>query len=88
MPYIPHDRRNELTRTKGNPKTPGELNYFLTQEVLGYIYRAQNQNHFFRSYSLYNEVIGVLECMKQEIYRRLIVPFEDDKCEDNGDVFQ
>ena len=40
------------------------------------------------SYHAYNEIIGVLECVKQEFYRRMVAPYEDKKCEENGDVFQ
>jgi len=39
------------------------------------------------NYADYNEVMGVLECVKQELYRRLIVPYENKKKEENGDVF-
>jgi hypothetical protein len=39
------------------------------------------------SYSKINEVIGVLECAKQELYRRVASPYEDSKKEANGDVF-
>ncbi len=39
------------------------------------------------SYTTYNEVVGVLECVKQEIYRRVIGPYENEKKHANGDVF-
>jgi len=39
------------------------------------------------SYSDINDVIGALECAKQEIYRRLAVPYENKKKKQNGDVF-
>jgi hypothetical protein len=32
-------------------------------------------------------MIGVLECAKLELYRRVAAPYEDAKCEDNGDVY-
>jgi len=40
------------------------------------------------SYSEYNEIIGILECAKMEVYRRLVVPYEDKKIEQNTDVFE
>ena len=38
-------------------------------------------------YSEINSVIGVLECAKMELYRRIAAPYEDKKCEENGDVY-
>ena len=32
-------------------------------------------------------LVGVLECAKLELYRRLAAPYEDLKIEDNGDVY-
>jgi hypothetical protein len=40
-----------------------------------------------KSYFSYNEVVGVLECVKLEMYRRLVAPYEDRKCKENGDVY-
>jgi hypothetical protein len=63
---------------------PGNLNYLLTKIILEYLnFESVAQPN----YTDYNEVIGVLECMKQEIYRRLIAPYEDAKLLTNGDVF-
>ena len=39
------------------------------------------------SYSRINELIGVLECAKIELYRRIAAPYEDDKSRINGDVY-
>ena len=33
-------------------------------------------------------LIGVLECAKLELYRRVAAPYEDDKIDENGDVYQ
>ena len=35
-----------------------------------------------------NELIGALECAKQELYRRVVAPYEEDKIEENGDVYE
>lgn len=81
-PYIPKGRRDEiLNKIDSLPQTPGELNYLITLLILSYL------KLFPRSYCKYNEVIGVLECVKQEVYRRLIVPYEEKKRKENGDVF-
>lgn len=81
MPYIKKERRGFSMVSGGDAENPGELNYFLTGHILSYLF------HHGKSYSTYNEVVGVLECIKQELYRRLIAPYEDKKKEMNGDVF-
>lgn len=76
MPYI----SNRLEVMDNGPMTAGELNFVLTREILDFIgedYRYDN----------INEVIGVLECCKMELYRRIAAPYEDKKKEENGDVY-
>jgi hypothetical protein len=34
-----------------------------------------------------NNIIGVLECAKQEFYRKVCSPYEDQKSKDNGNVY-
>ena len=83
MPYIDWARRNVLSDSSrvDTPKTPGELNYIITKEILAYIAEKG------QSYTNYNEVMGVLECVKQELYRRAVAKYEDGKIKENGDVF-
>ena len=38
-------------------------------------------------YQIYNDIIGALECCKQEFYRRKIEEYENLKVKENGDVF-
>jgi len=38
-------------------------------------------------YASLNEVIGVLECVKQEFYRKKVVPYEKRKIKENSDVY-
>jgi len=40
------------------------------------------------NYADYNEVIGVLECVKQELYRKVISKYEDKKEKENGTVWE
>ena len=79
MPYINASRRIELT-SNVYPETPGELNYCLTTLCTSYLSQGM-------SYKVLNEIIGALECCKQEFYSRVIVPYEEKKKEENGDVF-
>ena len=78
-PYIKKTDR-EIIKITGKPHTCGELNYVLTKTLLDYL---PSDPH----YSEYNEIIGVLECCKLEMYRRKIALMEDKKIEENGDVY-
>ena len=40
------------------------------------------------NYARFNEMIGVLECCKLELYRRVISNYEDKKMRQNGDVYE
>tara|TARA_B100002019_G_scaffold29064_1_gene22977 strand:+ start:2540 stop:2812 length:273 start_codon:yes stop_codon:yes gene_type:complete len=90
MPYIkPEDREiyepmidvlmNEL-RYAENWK--GDLN-FIVSTILNDLLTAYGT-----SYSMLNDMVGVLECAKLELYRRMAAPYEDEKIEDNGDVYE
>ncbi len=81
MPYIPNEVRLELNSGQAVASDPGELNYVITKIVLQYI-EAKGKN-----YSTFNDAVGALECSKQELYRRLVVPYEITKTAMNGDVF-
>ena len=84
MPYIPEDERHTLGRlgwTLGVASVgPGQLNFVFTNVILAYLGSDPHYKDF-------NEVIGVLECVKLELYRRMIAPYEDQKCAENGDVY-
>lgn len=82
MPYIPQDRRIELDflieDLNAEIKNWGELNYVITR-VLGGFHPS--------SYQDYMALIGSLEMVKLEYYRKMAVPYEDKRCEENGDVY-
>lgn len=79
MPYI-DDRLREDLRFRA-PETTGELNYTLADTVDRYLFRRGV------NYKTLNDVIGVLECLKLEVYRRIAAPYEDRKLSENGEVF-
>ena len=79
MPYI---RQSERLRAAKLPETPGELNYAITMLIVDYLQQQGKYN-----YAGFNEVVGVLECAKLELARRVIYPYEDQKCKENGDVY-
>lgn len=90
MPYVDQSKRARWAGTVEQvredmfdaPTTEGELNYLITCVVDGWI-----ESQAGVSYKNLNAAIGVLECAKQELYRRVAAPYEDDKCEYNGDVY-
>jgi hypothetical protein len=78
MPYIPEGQRQDAER---EPRNPGELNYAITMLVMAYLLEHG------RSYKHMSEVVGALECAKVEFCRRVMAPYEDAKCAENGDVY-
>lgn len=80
MPYIKH-RRDFLEVHPREAESAGELNFAITSILGSYIHTKGP------SYATYNEVIGALECVKQELYRRVIGKYEDQKIRENGDVY-
>jgi len=83
MPYIDDERKRAIwiTIDGETPQTAGELNYCFTFVALEYL-KARG-----KSYQTINDILGALEGCKQEIYRRVAVPYEDGKIKENGDVF-
>ncbi len=88
MPYIKKSDRpryesaiRELARQIPNDRSdrPGHLNYIITM-LLRTTYGSKMR------YADHNEAIGVLECVKQELYRKLTAPYEDEKIVSEGDL--
>ena len=80
MPYIVNSAREQLD-DGGLPNSAGELNYMISSLIDEYLHE------YGKNYTNINEVIGVLECAKLELYRRVAAPYEDEKIEQNGDVY-
>lgn len=93
MPYIKQDDRSQydslikqmaevLTKNMQEKKTnvAGHLNYIITTLMLN-TYRDS-----LPSYTVYNEMIGLLECAKLELYRQQVSDYEDKKLVENGAV--
>jgi len=60
-------------------KMHGHLNYILTKLIVDINPQG---------YKELNAIIGTLECMKLELYRRMVAPYEDIKIKENGDVYE
>lgn len=82
MPYINTDARSNIARG-ARPATAGELNYAITRLVDDYLVSRGEIK-----YAHLNEVVGVLECAKLELYRRIAAPYEDKKLKETGEVYR
>ncbi|MDI6733277.1 MAG: hypothetical protein QME51_04510 [Planctomycetota bacterium] len=88
MPYIDKNNRKNLApelnalikklKTTPDEKVDGCLNYCISV-MLKELYSA--------SYFNYNRMMGVINCVNQEIYRRLVSKYEDEKITEKGDIF-
>lgn len=86
MPYIVAERRkrfdssiNKIVEEWEFDYDIGEMNYCLSR----IIWKLWEKN---LGYETGNELMGVLECVKQEFYRRILAPYEDKKLAENGDI--
>lgn len=80
MPYITKQKRAAVAI--GRIETAGELNYAITNLIVNYLKERP------LNYSNLNEVMGVLESAKFELYRQKIAPYENVKQTENGDVYK
>jgi hypothetical protein len=94
MPYIKQESRDQLDpaienllvtlmlrKVNGLQVHPaaGDYNYIIT--------RLLDMGHSPHSYDSINTIMGILECVKQEYYRRIAAPYEGEKMYQNGDVY-
>jgi len=82
MPYINKQCRKSFKDWADGftINNPGVLNFVITTMCHNYI------KDIGLRYQTLNEVIGVLECVKQELYRQVVAPYEDIKKKDNGNI--
>ena len=81
MPYIKSDKRPQLDNVVklmivSDINTPGNLNYVLFRLA----------RYIPPSYTNYRNFLGELHEAAEEIRRRMLVPYEEEKIEENGDV--
>lgn len=88
MPYIVKEMRTMIDQRATNVLSlvgqlyPGELSYLLTQVVLHWINVDPRPD-----YARLASVSGVLTETLAELRRRVIVPYEEARRQQNGDVF-
>jgi len=87
MPYIKQEERkkweklieeiNVVLKNIPEEKIDGELNFLITSVL---------KRTYIPKYFNYNRAIGLLECIKQEFYRKQVAEYENEKIKENGDV--
>jgi hypothetical protein len=90
MPYISQDKRAHLQndiiklvwwfRKDGWSHEAGVLNYIITRLIWAFWKADPN-------YKTWAKISAALTDARDEMYRRVIVPYEDSKIEENGDVY-
>ena len=87
LPYIKQEKRKQFDWVISNivafleaepEDIAGNLNYVITS-----ILKKLSKD---LRYKKANELMGVLECVKQEYYRKVVVPYEILKEKENGEV--
>ncbi len=59
----------------------GNLNYIIS-EIINETLKRQGLR-----YQTLNAIVGALECCKLELYRKIAIPYEDEKCKINGEAY-
>ena len=80
MPYINKDRRKTVLQ-EGKDLSTGDFNFLITTAINLYLKQKGLK------YATINDILGVLEGAKLELYRRVAAPYEDIKIQENGDVY-
>lgn len=80
MPYITEHRKNNLL-PHAKVETVGELNYMFTIMAIKYLEDRE------LSYENLNAIMGAFDSAAKEFYRRVVVPYEEKKMRENGDVY-
>lgn len=91
MPYIKQERREELEQPLieldeelciDGESFEGNMNYSITYLMNNFLKREGV------SYKKINALVGMLECCKLELYRKMASPYEDEKEDENGPVIK
>lgn len=89
MPYVDNATRQLLDSSleavacriaKIHTSRPGDMNYAISA-LIRKVYGEKLKYHE------YNEIIGFLECCKEEFYRARVAPYEEKKILQHGDLY-
>ena len=94
MPYIRQEERQRYDDSIKNivhlllDKFPGDNSKHFQVGDLNYVVSSIVWKLFdaLPSYTRGNELVGVIECVKQEFIRRRLNDYEDSKIKQNGDI--
>lgn len=94
MPYITKGQHGYIDKVVDQlfmwVKSKGEYNYVITrllhQFIIDYYAKFDHQERYGLCYDALNDAIGILECAKQELYRAVAGPYEDQKRKENGNI--
>lgn len=87
MPYIKPELRsiiywqNDQSIWLDDITNAGELNFAISSICKRYLVNNGTQ------YKTINDILGALEGAKLEFYRRVAVPYEEQKIKENGDIY-
>jgi len=84
MPYVNQNVRDKFDEDFSGDQADnaGELNFMFTTLITEYVKR-----HGIK-YQVLNDVVGALDGAKAEFQRRVVGPYEDQKIDENGDVYE
>jgi hypothetical protein len=93
MPYIEqkdrkilNDKMKDLLNHIDTQETSiGEMNFIISSLLNTFMLKKAKNLKF--NYEVCNSLIGVLECAKLELYRKVIADYEDYKIEENGELY-
>lgn len=100
MPYIKQCYRNTVDQhltqliayinNVPEEQDAGVLNYCVSRLLNGLVapYNSAEEEMPIWNYDRINKVMGVLSCVKSEFYRRIAVPYEIKKIQENGDILE
>lgn len=89
MPYIIQDQREFLEErlkeicelVEDLPLGSGDIVYIITKILLSHLKKKEI------CFENLSDIIKILECAKMEYYRRVMVPYEESKIKERGDVY-
>ncbi len=82
MPYIDQEKRKQILSGQAICRTKGELNFCLSTLMLLYVKTLGI------SYQNISDAISAATDAAEEMRRRLLNPYEDEKIKEHGDIYE
>jgi hypothetical protein len=88
MPYLPQSERDDISCELAGftPHTGGELQYAIAYMINNYYNRLVRLGYPPR-YADMEQMMGALDGAAREHYRMVVAPYEDEKMNQNGGVY-